>query len=217
MPSQVPPRERILTAAKSEFAQYGPAGARIDRIAAKASTGKERLYAHFSSKEALFSAIAEQLIADVAAETALRGDDLPGYVGRLFDNLVDNPDHARLSMWLKLESDGDLIGAGLDGKLLQAKLTEIRRGQKSGHIDAHWDPYELLVVITDLARSVATLHFNATKPRRKGTASSDHQSLRSTAIEATRRIIAPTTPDKPAAPAARRTGRPSANSSLARR
>jgi AcrR family transcriptional regulator len=205
MPSNVPPRERILTAAKSEFAQYGPAGARIDRIAAKASTGKERLYAHFSSKEALFSVITEQLAADVAAEAALRGDDLPGYVGRLFDNLVANPEHARLSMWLKLESDGDLMGAGLDGKLLEAKLTEIRRGQKSGHIDAHWNPYELLVVVTDLARSTAALHYNTAKTRRKGAATSSRQSLRATATEATRRIIAPMTSVKPAAPANRRT------------
>jgi len=204
MPSQVPPRDRILTAAKSEFAQYGPAGARIDRIAAKANTGKERLYAHFSSKEALFSAITEQLVADVTAEAALRGDDLPGYVGRLFDNLVANPERSRLSMWLRLESDGGLIGAGLDGKVLEGKLSEIRRGQKDGHIDAAWNPYELLVVITDLARSTAALHYSETKPRTKGTAPSDRQSLRRTAVEATRRIIAPSMVRKTGPPAARR-------------
>lgn len=204
MPSQVPPRDRILTAAKSEFAQYGPAGARIDRIAAKANTGKERLYAHFSSKEALLSAITEQLIVDLAVETALRGDDLPGYVGRLFDNLVANPDHARLSMWLRLESDEDAMGAAVGGKLLEAKLTEIRRGQESGHIDAQWDPYELYVVITDLARSTAALHHRRCKPRRKGGATSYPESLRNTAVEAAKRIIAPTTSLKPASRSTRR-------------
>jgi AcrR family transcriptional regulator len=205
MPSNVPPRDRILTAAKCEFAQYGPAGARIDRIAAKASTGKERLYAHFSSKEALFAAIAEQLVVDLEAESALRGDDLPGYVGQLFDNLIANPDHARLCMWLRVDPDDDVMGAGMDSKLLEVKLAEIRRGQKSGHIDAHWDPYELLIVLTDLARSTAALHLSGYKPRRKGAAKSDHQSLRRTAVEATRRSITPTKPDNPVPPTTRRT------------
>jgi len=203
MPSPVPPRERILAAAKSEFAQYGPAGARIDRIAVKASTGKERLYAHFSSKEALYSAIAEQLVTDLAAETALRGDDLPGYVGRLFDSLAADPERLRLSTWLRLESGGDLVSANL----LEAKLTEIRRGQESGHIDACWKPYELLAVITDLAKSLATLHHGRHGPRRKGAAASDHESLRSTAVEATKRLITPTTTGKPASPTTRRTRR----------
>lgn len=191
MPSNVPPRDRILTAAKCEFAQYGPAGARIDRIAAKASTGKERLYAHFSSKEALFAAITEQLAADLEAETTLHGDDLPGYVGRLFDNLIANPDQARLCLWLRVDPNEDVMGAGMDSNLLDAKLAEIRQGQKSGHIDAHWDPFELYIILTDLARSTAALHLSGYKPRRKGAAKSDQRSLRGTAVEAAKRIIAP--------------------------
>lgn len=191
MPSNVPPRDRILAAAKCEFAQYGPAGARIDRIAAKANTGKERLYAHFSSKEALFAAITEELVADLEAKTTLDGDDLPGYVSRLFDNLTANPDQARLCLWLRVDPHEDVIGAGMDSKLLEAKLAEIRRGQKSGHVDARWDPFELYIVLTDLARSTAALHLSGYKPPRKGTAKSDKRSLRSTAVEAARRIIAP--------------------------
>src|SRR3981189_168640 len=47
-------RGEILAAARTEFAQYGLAGARIDRIAGSAHASKERLYAHFADKEALF-------------------------------------------------------------------------------------------------------------------------------------------------------------------
>jgi AcrR family transcriptional regulator len=202
MPSPVPPRDRILAAAKSEFAQYGPAGARIDRIAANASTGKERLYAHFSSKEALFAAIAEQLVTDLAAETALRGDDLPGYVGRLFDSLMADPERLRLSIWLSLESGEDLVSSNLR----EANLTEIRRGQKSGHIDAHWNPYELLSVITHLAKSLAVLDDRRYGARRKG-AAANQESLRSTAVEATKRLIAPTTTVEPGSPTTRRARR----------
>src|SRR5262249_15209214 len=58
-------RQRILEAAKREFAQYGLSGARINRIAANAHASKERLYAYFPSKEALFAAVAELLVSDV--------------------------------------------------------------------------------------------------------------------------------------------------------
>ncbi len=51
----------ILAAARAEFAQYGLAGARIDRIARTAQAGKERIYAHFRDKETLFR---EVLAAD---------------------------------------------------------------------------------------------------------------------------------------------------------
>jgi AcrR family transcriptional regulator len=47
-------RGEILEAARAEFAQYGLAGARIDRIARNAQASKERLYAHFGDKETLF-------------------------------------------------------------------------------------------------------------------------------------------------------------------
>ena len=43
-------RDRILAAAKDEFATYGLAGARINRIAAQARASKDRLYAYFASK-----------------------------------------------------------------------------------------------------------------------------------------------------------------------
>ena len=53
-------RDRILAAAKDEFATYGLAGARINRIAAQARASKDRLYAYFASKEELFAAVTEQ-------------------------------------------------------------------------------------------------------------------------------------------------------------
>ena len=46
-------RDVIIDAARAEFAQYGLAGSRIDRIAKSANASKERLYAHFGDKEAL--------------------------------------------------------------------------------------------------------------------------------------------------------------------
>lgn len=105
-------RERILAAAKEEFARHGVAGARINRIAEAARASKDRLYAYFDSKEALFDAVIAQWIAETTEQTALRGDDLPGYAGRLFDDYVAHPENARLQKWADLEvreqiADGD--------------------------------------------------------------------------------------------------------------
>src|SRR3981081_3777227 len=105
-------RERILAAAKKEFAQYGLAGARISRISTEAKASKERLYAYFPSKEVLFAVVVGKQLSDVSADTQLRGDDLPGYAGRLFDDYVQHPDNARLGDWLDLESAHDIIDAG---------------------------------------------------------------------------------------------------------
>ena len=50
-------KARLLEAATAEFAAYGIAGARIDRIAAAASVNKQMIYAYFGSKDALFDVV----------------------------------------------------------------------------------------------------------------------------------------------------------------
>ena len=52
-------RRRILEAATAEFAREGLAGARVDRIAARAGANKRMLYYYFGSKEDLFLAVLE--------------------------------------------------------------------------------------------------------------------------------------------------------------
>ncbi|WSS45606.1 TetR/AcrR family transcriptional regulator [Streptomyces sp. NBC_01187] len=57
--------------AKAEFSQHGIAGARIDRIAKAARTSKERVYAYFSSKVALYRFVSAQELAAVAEPTRM--------------------------------------------------------------------------------------------------------------------------------------------------
>lgn len=74
-------RERILVAAKAEFAQYGIAGARVNRIADAAKASKDRLYAYFAGKDELYAAVTAEWVTQTTDETALDAADLPGYVG----------------------------------------------------------------------------------------------------------------------------------------
>lgn len=70
-------RERILSAAREEFATAGLGGARIDAIAEAAGANKQMIYHYFGSKDRLFAASLDAEYAQFrAAEEALNLDQL---------------------------------------------------------------------------------------------------------------------------------------------
>lgn len=148
-PSGVDPtRDRILAAAKAEFARYGIAGARIDRIAKEARTSKERVYAHFDSKEALYQVISAQELAAVAEATRIDPADLPAYAGRIHDYFTAHPERYRLMRWgqLELGSDGDAMRL-----TVEYKVKQLRQAQEAGQLDPAWDPLDVLVLVNQIA------------------------------------------------------------------
>ncbi|MDT7727617.1 MAG: hypothetical protein QOI21_4193 [Actinomycetota bacterium] len=181
-------RERILTAAKEEFARYGLAGARVDRIATAAQASKERLYAYFGSKEELFAMVTQRWITETTDETSMTAEDIPGYVGRLFDHYLRRPEDARLQTWAGLEqvysepSDGAIYG------ILAPKLAEIRRGQRAEIIAAEWDPADLLVILTEIARAAA---LRAAYAREAGGHGDVIDARRKAAVLAAHRLVVP--------------------------
>lgn len=96
-------RERILEAATAEFAAYGVAGARVDRIAKTASCNKNLIYIYFEGKETLFSAVLARHLLRVYEDLEFTPGDLPGYAGRVFDFAMAHPDLMRLMAWSALE------------------------------------------------------------------------------------------------------------------
>lgn len=67
----------ILAAAMDEFAQYGYAGGRVDRIAERADINKRLIYYYFGNKDDLFLAVLERTYADIrSAEQALHLDEM---------------------------------------------------------------------------------------------------------------------------------------------
>lgn len=96
-------RTRILDAAITEFAAYGLAGGRVERIAAASGANPKSIYVYFRSKELLFEAALHQVISSLTAAVPVTEHDLPGYAGRLFDHLLAHPEALRLSMWRQLE------------------------------------------------------------------------------------------------------------------
>ncbi|MFD3686244.1 TetR family transcriptional regulator [Nocardiopsis sp. NPDC058631] len=148
--------DRILAAATAEFSRHGIAGARIDRIAKAARTSKERVYAYFSSKEALYRVASARELAAVAEATRLDPTDLPGYAGRVHDYFAAHPDRYRLMMWGQLELDPTRTPKDDPVRESMAyKIQQLRRAQDEGHLDPAWEPVDVLVLVNQIATAWA--------------------------------------------------------------
>lgn len=149
-------RGEILAAARTEFAQYGLAGARIDRIARAAAASKERLYAHFGDKETLFREVVVADGAEFLAAAPLRPDAVAEFVGEVYDLARTHPEHFRMIDWARLE--GFALNPPDGGELngpAQA-LAVIRQAQDDGHVDPSWRPEDLLVLLFGLGLAWAS-------------------------------------------------------------
>lgn len=147
-------RARILVAARQEFAQFGLAGARVDRIAAAATASKERLYAYFGDKRSLFQAVLELNFQEVTEAVPLDVSDLPGFAGRLFDHALEHPEHLRMLDWARLEGDSDLFPVASwaedTARTLAAAPAEYR-----AEIDPAWELADLVTISFSIATSWA--------------------------------------------------------------
>ncbi len=181
--------DRIMAAAKAEFTEHGLAGARLNRIAINANASKERLYSYFESKELLFEAVVAQWISDAPYQVPLSAEDVPGYVAGLFDNIVADPQGARLQRWIELEAPDGMFDNHLLRRIFQAKLDEVRRGQQCGLIDPAWDPKSLLMLLIDIAYSMAASGFSIDRIVGEPLSERTLADRRNAAAEAARRLV----------------------------
>jgi AcrR family transcriptional regulator len=148
-------RRRILDAATREFASWGIAGARIDRIAAAAEASKPMLYAYFGSKEQLFEAVFAAHVIGNSDRVPFTADDLPGYATRLFDDYLADPALLRLVEWRRLEQEPDgYLYEGLDS-MDAAHRRAIAQQQESGRIRKDFDPHDVWSLLISLASTWA--------------------------------------------------------------
>lgn len=108
-------RAALLKAAREEFAAYGLAGARVDRIAERAGVNKERIYGHFGTKTDLFDAVVGDALNDLTERISLPSDPVE-YVAELTDYYREHPDLVRLLMWEALNFRGPEL-PGFDARV----------------------------------------------------------------------------------------------------
>lgn len=144
-------RRRILDAAAEEFARYGIAGARIERISLAAPANKAQLYSYFASKDDLFDAVIADRVTSSTDAIAFDVDDLPGWTVALYDHNVRQPDLARLIAWTRLERRP--TGPWFDNSSqFQPKIDAIAQAQAAGRLRKA-DPLDLLTLLIATANA----------------------------------------------------------------
>jgi AcrR family transcriptional regulator len=143
-------RQRLLDAARAEFATYGIAGARTDRIAANARANKAQIYHYFGSKDQLFDAVWEALVRQVVDEAPIDTRNLPEYAAALSDGYAAHPDLARLVTWQRLQRH-DEPPHQFAVENTKSKVVAIARAQDDGVIPADIEPGVLLALVLNIA------------------------------------------------------------------
>jgi len=110
---QVPPRARILAAARKLFYEHGIRAVGVEAIAEAAATNKMTLYRHFGSKD--------ELVAAYLTELAKEGDDLWEKLAREYPGDAN----AQLEGWLRYVEE-ILTDGGERGCALTNAAVELR-------------------------------------------------------------------------------------------
>jgi AcrR family transcriptional regulator len=121
-------RERVVAAARREFAALGFAGASVDRIAAAARLNKAMIYYHFRSKAALYRAILRDMfgaagarIREVAASSLSPEEKVRQFINAIATEAEARPHFPPI--WFREIADG---GKHLDDETL-VEITGIVR------------------------------------------------------------------------------------------
>lgn len=143
-------KARLLDAAFTEFAAYGIAGARVDRIAETAGVNKRLIYVYFGNKEQLFDEVLRRALAAGAESVPFDVEDLPGYAGAIFDHLVVRPDLMRLRLWKLLERPS---ASGLGPETFRRKAAEVAEAQQRGGVAREMEAADLLTMVLAVAQA----------------------------------------------------------------
>jgi AcrR family transcriptional regulator len=155
-------RLRILEAAKQEFANHGLAGARVDRIAAKADANKRMLYYHVGNKEDLYLAVLEGAYEKIRAEEReldLEHLEPSEAIRRLIEftwtYFLRNPEFLALLNTENLARAKHLKRStkvkSMHSPFVEMIRTVVNRGVASGDFQVAVDPVQLYISIAALA------------------------------------------------------------------
>jgi AcrR family transcriptional regulator len=145
-------RRRLKEAATVEFAEHGPDGTTMSRIAERAGINKERLYKYFGDKQALFESVLSDELEKLAASVVLPAglEDIGEFAGRTFDYHTAHPGLIRLLLWEGL-ADGPVADAANRTAHYQRKAQTYATAQRNGVLDDDLDSDHLVFLIIALA------------------------------------------------------------------
>ncbi|MEH3053702.1 MAG: TetR family transcriptional regulator [Patulibacter minatonensis] len=183
-------RRKLLDAATAEFAEYGIAGARVDRISAASGVNKAQMYGWYGSKDGLFDAVLAEHLERIVDTVPLTAADLPGYAVALYDSYLTDPELVRLASWYRLERvpAGELL-AGHGDHLAESKLAAIAQAQADGLIAGGIEPADVYALVIALASTWSPI--SATFAASAADAEPDHDRRRATLRRAVAGALVP--------------------------
>lgn len=186
-------KRKILDAALEEFAEHGPAGTTIDRIASRAGVNKERIYNYFGNKQALFMKVlvheSERIAGSVTLDPS-HEDPVGDYAGRIFDYHAEHPGLLRLLLWEGLTVPDEI--AETRSAHYRAKAEMFAKAQRDGVIRKDADPGMLMFSIMALAAWWhAAPHVARMMTGTDPADPADRAARRAAVVEAARRLVAP--------------------------
>jgi AcrR family transcriptional regulator len=146
-------RRRLQEAATAEFAEHGPDGTTMARIAERAGINKERLYKYFGDKRALFERVLTDELDKLAASVAPLPaglEEIGEFAGRTFDYHAAHPELVRLLLWEGLSGGPPADGANRTAQY-QNKARAYAAAQRAGLLDDDLDPDHLAFLVIALA------------------------------------------------------------------
>ena len=148
-------RRRLKDAATIEFAERGPDGTTMARIAERAGINKERLYKYFGDKQSLFETVLSDELEKLAVEVGRPAGGLENigeFAGRTFDYHASHPQLVRLLLWEGL-AGGAIADRDQRTTHYQHKAKAYARAQHEGTVSTDFDPDHLVFLVIALASS----------------------------------------------------------------
>ncbi|MEV5432399.1 TetR family transcriptional regulator [Streptomyces sp. NPDC052701] len=195
-PDATETKRRLMKAAIEEFAAYGLAGARIDRIAENASANKRSIYMHFGTKEELFDIVVADSMIKLAQSISFEDGDLADYAGDLFDRLERWPHIRRLYLWAGLERQQPVEA---EVQQYRKRVSAIEAAQQAGEVRADIPAAELMAMVIALVISwdTATWSLRALQPENRPETGPDHRARVTAAVAALTRPPQARLPHRP--------------------
>ncbi len=154
-------RERILSAALTEFSAKGFAGARVEAIARRAGLNKQLISHHFGGKLGLYRAVMSRRRNKGGGEIATAPGPMPDALPAFFDLAGDDPEWIRVLLWETLEPGGrgdgeegaDDRSAGYEDRVARYRdrVAWVAAEQTAGRLPADLDPHLLFLSLMGAA------------------------------------------------------------------
>lgn len=132
----------ILEVATREFAAYGLAGARIEKIQQQTRTSKRMIYYHFGSKEGLYRAvierafeIAREVDKDFNPQKGTPEQALKQIANNAFEAFTQNPSFVRLLTFENLAGAPYIRQSQHASRLNRMAMADLESVIKRGHAD----------------------------------------------------------------------------------